>query len=84
MGVMRKIIIYTKLNCPLCDEAYLLLIDVACEIPLQIEVVDITQPHNQALNDIYRERIPVIAKPETTTELNWPFTIEDLRLYLTG
>ena len=84
MRVMQKILIYTKLNCELCDEAYRLLIDAAYEIPLQIEVIDINQPHNRTLNNTYRERIPVVAKPETPTELNWPFTIEDLRGYLTG
>jgi hypothetical protein len=84
MKVMQKIIVYTKLNCQLCDEAYHLLIDIACDIPLRIEVIDINQPHNQTLSDTYRERIPVVAKPETPTELNWPFTSEDLRLYLTG
>ena len=28
------------------------------------------------------ERIPVLAKPHTEKELNWPFTAEDVKIFL--
>ena len=78
---MQKINFYTKLNCHLCDQAYLLLMEVALEHTLEIDVVDITHAHNQ-LEAKYGERIPVIAIPEADTELSWPFTGDDIRAYL--
>jgi hypothetical protein len=76
--------LFTKLDCHLCEEAYHMLMDVAFDIPLKIDVVDITLPHNRSFWEQYSERIPVIAKPDVKTELAWPFTSEDLKAFLTG
>jgi hypothetical protein len=78
---MQKVNFYTKLNCHLCDQAYLMLIDVAVDHPLKIDILDITHAHNR-LESNYRERIPVIAVPQADTELAWPFTRNDVELYL--
>jgi hypothetical protein len=79
---MKKVTLYTKLDCYLCDEGYQMLLDVACDIPLKIEVVDITHEHNKNIKPLYAERIPVLTNPNTKTELDWPFTPKDIKAYL--
>lgn len=81
---MKKIILYTKLNCHLCEDVYQMLMELTLDIPLEIDMVDISHAHNQHLFDDYAERIPVLAKPEAETELEWPFSLEDIRAYLAG
>ena len=80
---MEKIIFYTKLNCHLCEEAYRMLMDLAYDLPLEIDVVDITHSHNQGISAAYEDRIPVLAKPGAKSELNWPFGPDEIRAYLT-
>lgn len=79
---MKKIILYTKLNCHLCEEAYQMLIELTLDIPLEIDMVDISHAHNHHLLDDYAERIPVLAKVDADAELEWPFSLEDIRAYL--
>jgi hypothetical protein len=78
---MQSVTFYTKLNCSLCDKAYLMLMQLAFDIPLHVDVVDITHAHNKLEKD-YAHRIPVIAKTGAETELEWPFTTEALKAYL--
>ena len=78
---MEKVILYTKADCHLCELACHVLLNLACDIPLHIDMVDITQTHHIELR--YMERIPVLAQPDVAIELNWPFTMEDVRAYLT-
>lgn len=81
---MQKVIFYTKLNCHLCLEAYHLLMECAFDLPLEIDLVDITHSHNIELARKYGERIPVLVRPDSEAELDWPFTLADIRAYLTG
>ena len=81
---MKKVTLYTKLDCHLCVEAYRLLVDVAFDMPLEIDVVDITHSHNADVNSRYALRIPVVTSPHADTELDWPFTFEELKAYLAG
>lgn len=78
---MKQVQFYTKLNCPTCDEAYQMLIIVALEIPLEIDVLDITHPHN-GLEAAYAELIPVIVITELDDQLVWPFSIDDIKTYV--
>ena len=78
---MQTVTFYTKLNCGLCDKAYAMLMQLAYDIPLEIDIIDITHTHNK-LGQNYDERIPVIALSNADTELEWPFTIDDIRAYL--
>ncbi len=78
---MQNVTFYTKLNCSLCDKAHLMLMHVAYDIPLEIDIIDITHSHNK-LGHKYDERIPVIALSKADTELEWPFTINDIKAYL--
>jgi hypothetical protein len=77
---MQRVILYTKVNCGLCDQAYQILLNLAYDTPLRIDLVDIT--HNQRIHAKYMERIPVLARPNLATELNWPFTAADVHAYL--
>ncbi len=79
---MNKLILYGKLNCHLCEEAYRILMSLAWDIPLEIDVVDITHTHNKHVEAKYFDRIPVIARPGAQTELDWPFTADDVKAYL--
>ena len=79
---MEQVTFYTKLDCCLCDQAYRLLLNVACGMPLEIDVVDITHAHNGDIKSLYAERIPVVAKAGANTELDWPFTTDDIKAYL--
>ena len=78
---MQKVLLYTKLDCSLCDKAYQMLLDLAFDIPLEIDIIDISHAHNN-LETAYDTRIPVIALDRLGTELEWPFTSEDIKLYL--
>jgi hypothetical protein len=79
---METLILYTKLNCKLCQQAYDILIEVAFYIPLEIDLVDISHSHNQDIEAKYFDRIPVVASPKSTEELDWPFTPADVKAYL--
>jgi thiol-disulfide isomerase/thioredoxin len=58
----KKVVLYTKVHCPLCDEAHKLLKELQSEIPFQIESVDIYQ--NDDLIEKYGLMIPVIEVEE--------------------
>jgi len=77
---MQNVILYTKADCGLCDQACQILLNLVYDTPLRIDLIDITQNHR--IHAKYMERIPVLAKPNTDTELNWPFTTEEVKIYL--
>ena len=53
-----KLQLYTKADCPLCDEAKKSLEPFAAQFPIQIEEIDITA--NLGLFTKYKELIPVL------------------------
>ena len=53
-----KLQLYTKADCPLCDEAKNSLESLAAQCPIQIEEIDITA--NLGLFTKYKELIPVL------------------------
>ena len=53
-----KLQLYTKADCPLCDEAKKSLESLAARFPIQIEEIDITA--NLGLFTKYKELIPVL------------------------
>ncbi len=65
---MKKLKLYSRIECPLCEYVEELLI----ENGIAYEVVDIDD--SEDLIKSYHVRIPVIANDDT--ELNWPFTAE--------
>jgi glutaredoxin len=81
---MQRLILYTKQNCHLCDQAEQILQAVYRDIPLEVEQVDIAAPQNITALAKYRERIPVLSRPSRETELDWPFSVADIKAYLAG
>jgi glutaredoxin len=56
---MPKVTLYSKPDCPLCDDARAALERIRARSPFELEEVDITS--REALFTEYRERIPVVA-----------------------
>lgn len=56
---MKTVTLYTKPDCPLCEKAETVLLEIQSEIPFRLEKIDITQ--DARLFEIYRYEIPVIA-----------------------
>ena len=79
---MEKVILYSKLNCHLCQDAYMMLMEITLDIPLEIDLVDITHAHNSDIHNKYFDRIPVLARPHGTAELDWPFTPADVKAFI--
>lgn len=59
---MRKVTVYSKPGCHLCDIAKERVLNVQKKIPFDLEIVDIRG--TQALFDHYCEKIPVVAVDE--------------------
>ena len=74
---MKKLKLYSRIECPLCEYAEELLLDAG----LEYEMVDIDD--SEELIKAYHIRIPVLSNDER--ELNWPFTAHDaLELFEEG
>jgi glutaredoxin len=56
---MANVILYSKSDCPLCDEARTALERVRARVPFELGEVDITT--DPELDARYRERIPIVA-----------------------
>jgi hypothetical protein len=59
-----------------------MLLELTSDIPLEIDLIDITHEHNRNIRSTYAERIPVITCDHIDFDLDWPFTLEDIRAYL--
>ena len=68
---MKKLKLYSRFECPLCEYAAELL----AEEGIEFEEVDIED--SEELTRRYHVRIPVISNGEA--ELNWPFTADQVR-----
>ncbi|MGM7682953.1 glutaredoxin family protein [Cytobacillus sp. Hm23] len=54
----KTVIMYTKENCPLCDKAQKILVELQGEIPFQLELIDIYK--DDLLLEKYQLMIPVV------------------------
>ena len=76
-----KIRFYTTSGCHLCEEAQKLLVTLQNEgMGLDIDSVDIAD--SELLLERYGIRIPVV--DTAGREIGWPFSLEELRAFLTG
>jgi glutaredoxin len=71
----RRVIVYGKPGCHLCEDALQLLRDLRAEFDLAIEEIDITT--DRALFKNYFDKIPVLLIDDRTT-LAAPITKHDL------
>lgn len=75
-----SVILFGTLGCHLCEQAHEL---VAAALPATgfvMEEVDIAE--DEALEQRYGIRIPVLKRMDSGAELNWPFTAEDVAALL--
>ena len=77
---MKAPVLYTREQCPLCDQARALLEQVLGVDGYRVVDID----GDLDLIRDYGERIPVVAEPGTGRELGWPFSLERLRQWCAG
>lgn len=71
---------YTTLGCHLCEEA-LSMIHLLQEQNEFLSLKEIEIANSNELIRLYGIRVPVIAR-EDDEEINWPFTLNELRIFL--
>ncbi len=77
---MRELILYTTSYCHLCEQAEAILLELNNVQALNWLAVEITT--DDALVEQYGMSIPVIKKFNNNSELNWPFTKQDVIEFL--
>ena len=77
---MRQFVLYSTAHCHLCEQAEKLLINLQHEYEFQWEITEIS--NDDGLIEQYGIRIPVIHCINTTAELNWPFTQNDVMKFI--
>ncbi|MBT5292638.1 MAG: glutaredoxin family protein [Cellvibrionales bacterium] len=89
MTSSRQLILYSRQDCHLCDQAQTLIEQVIAGSDWQLEKVDIDS--DPQLTELYRFSIPVLARVNDTgaeiglenTALNWPFPPSRIKDLLT-
>lgn len=75
-----ELLFYTTSQCHLCDLAEALLVSTSMPVPIPVDVIDIAQ--SEELVARYGTRIPVLRRSDTSAELGWPFTRNQLLTFL--
>lgn len=75
-----QLLFYTTGHCHLCELAEALLVQTPIDPPVPVDVVDIAQ--SETLVARYGTRIPVLRRQDTGQELDWPFTRDELLVFL--
>jgi len=73
---MTQLILYTTSHCHLCEQALALLINLKDQYAINWQTKEISDDDN--LIDKYGIRIPVIQRIDNQSELNWPFSADDI------
>lgn len=74
-----QVSLFTTAGCHLCEQAYVLLQQVSVTYPLDIVCVEIGD--DDKLLEQYGLRIPVV-QTVAGSELNWPFTVLELKQFI--
>lgn len=79
MAARRQLVLYSRQECHLCDQAQALIEQVIAGSDWQLEKIDIDT--DARLTELYRYSIPVLARIEGAdiTALNWPFPASRIR-----
>ncbi len=56
---MKKVTLYTRVECCLCDEVKAVLDEVRSSEPFELEIVDVDQ--DPAAHALYTDEVPVVA-----------------------
>jgi hypothetical protein len=73
---MIELVLYSKPDCHLCEEARELLGMTLTGKPVAVEIVDISG--DAGLQERYGLRIPVVARKDDERECGWPFGPADI------
>jgi hypothetical protein len=73
---MTQLVLYTTSHCHLCEQALTLLINVKQQYAINWLTKEISEDDD--LIEKYGIRIPVIQRVDNQSELNWPFSAEDI------
>jgi predicted DCC family thiol-disulfide oxidoreductase YuxK len=73
---MTQLVLYTTSHCHLCEQALELLIKLKEQQPIQWLAKEISGDDD--LIEKYGIRIPVIQRVDNQSELNWPFSEDDI------
>ncbi len=79
---MNTLIVYSTSGCHLCEQAELLLYQLAEEMTLQWQTVDIAT--DAKLVERYGIRIPVLYRQDLERELGWPFDVGQIRRFVSN
>lgn len=77
---MSQLILYSSLGCHLCEQAKVLIEPLLDGGPWQLQEVDIIE--SQELVQQYGTSIPVLCNPAKPQELKWPFSAEEVSIWL--
>ena len=80
MSTGTSLYFYITENCELCEQAEQVLVRTPLDTPLPVDVVDISE--SEELVEQYGERIPVLRMEPQGKELDWPFTSDDVIVFL--
>jgi hypothetical protein len=75
---MLTLTLFTTSHCHLCEQAVELIAEINLTKPLVL--VEISNDDNLLMQ--YGERIPVLQRSDNCSELNWPFTRDDLVAFI--
>jgi glutaredoxin len=74
-----KIYLYSTLGCHLCEQAKVILWPLLLKYQFRLAEIDISASDEMIEN--YGTRIPVLSVGDNSSELNWPFTPEQVDSY---
>jgi len=77
---MTQLVLYTTSHCHLCEQALELLIKLKEQQPIQWLAKEISGDDD--LIEKYGIRIPVIQRVDNQSELNWPFSEDDIMMLI--
>ncbi len=77
---MTQLALYTTSHCHLCEQALALLISIKQEYPIEWLAIEISE--DDKLIEKYGIRIPVLQRVDNQTELNWPFSADDIAMLI--
>lgn len=75
-----RVYLYSTAGCHLCDLAKAILWPLL--VKHQFRLVEVEIADDDDLIARYGIRIPVLGSPLSERELNWPFTVNDIDLFL--
>jgi RNase H-fold protein (predicted Holliday junction resolvase) len=71
-----KVNLYSTVGCHLCEQAKVILWPLLLQYQFRLNEIDIAT--DDALIEQYGTRIPVLGVPNHMTELNWPFSAQQV------